>query len=491
MTTFKYGGSVQIRRATHFQSPAAGHNKKTKIDPPTRGFARMATAVAAPTSLLQEPELKARLQQFRRPDNLTNWYYLLRSYLLLGLVIGGSSWFFLHRAELGLHWAWGIPVAAVAIVLIGVGQHQLTVLAHEASHHTLFKNKLLNELVSDWCCMFPMLSTTHHYRLHHLAHHQFVNDPQRDPNVPQVWVNGHWRHFPMTRGEFWRELGKQIWPLNLIRYLRTQAKSNSMAGVRSPYERSTIDRSKMEFALRVGLFYLLGLSVASIGLVILGNPLLLAAVPPVAYVAAIAFFALIPDSWYLQHRVHPTYTMRTITLMRITFMTVIIVGIAWLSYFYGPFAFYLFVLLWLIPMLTSFSLFMMLRQVVQHSNSDRGWLTNTRIFLVNLFVRDSILPYGQDIHLPHHMFATVPHYRLRKLHDYLMQYPEYREEAIVVRGAVLPRHDEHPSILDVLGPDWSKQDSAVFIDDSVLEGERVEERAEIQRESEESQRDAI
>ena len=87
-------------------------------------------------------------------------------------------------------------------------------------------------------------------------------------------------------------------------------------------------------------------------------------------------------------------------------------------------------------MVTSFSLFMMLRQVVQHSNSDRGWLTNTRVFLVNLFVRDSILPYGQDIHLPHHMYATVPHYKLRELHEYMMQFPEYRAEAIVVRGAV-------------------------------------------------------
>ena len=124
--------------------------------------------------------------------------------------------------------------------------------------------------------------------------------------------------------------------------------------------------------------------------------------------------------------------------------------------------------------------------MVQHSNSDRGWLTNTRVFLVNLFVRDSILPYGQDIHLPHHMYATVPHYKLRELHEYMMQYPEYREEAIVVRGAVLPRHDGEPSILDVLGPDWARSDAAVHIDNTVLEGERVEERNEIQGEVAES-----
>ncbi|HEX4590636.1 MAG TPA: hypothetical protein VH120_11940, partial [Gemmataceae bacterium] len=108
----------------------------------------MATVVSAPTTrLLQEPELKARLQQFRQPDNRTNWYYLLRSYLFLAAVIGGSVVFFTYRAEWGLHWAWNIPVAVVAVGLIGAGQHQLTVLAHEASHHTLFKNKLLNELV--------------------------------------------------------------------------------------------------------------------------------------------------------------------------------------------------------------------------------------------------------------------------------------------------------------------------------------------------------
>jgi fatty acid desaturase len=447
----------------------------------------MATAVAAPTTnLLQEPELKARLQQFRQPDNFTNWYYLLRSYLFLALVIGGSVYFFTHRADWGLNWAWNIPVAFIAIVLVGAGQHQLTVLAHEASHHTLFRTKLLNELVSDWCCMFAMMSTTHHYRLHHLAHHQFVNDPARDPNVPQVWVNGHWTHFPMTRSKFWRELVKELWPINMIRYMRAQALSNSMPGVRSPYERSSHDRGKVAFSLRVAAFYIMGLAGTLIGLGIIGDPVLLAIVPTVMYVAVMAFFALAPSAYFAQHRVHPTYTMRTINLMRFTFITVVAVGVTWLSYLYGRYAFYLFVLLWLVPMVTSFSLFMMLRQVVQHSNSDRGWLTNTRIFLVNLFVRDSILPYGQDIHLPHHMFATVPHYRLLELHTFLMQYPEYRDEAIVVRGAVLPRHDDHPSILDVLGPDWAKQDADVYIDDSVLDGERVEERAEIARESEES-----
>lgn len=451
----------------------------------------MATAVADASELsLNGPELKRKLQEIRQTDNVSNWYYLLRTYLILAVVIGGAVNFITHRADWGLHWAWNMPVSLLAILIIGGAQHQLTVLAHEASHHTLFRNRWLNELASDWFCMFPMLSTTHHYRLHHLAHHQFVNDFERDPNVPQVMVNGHWTHFPMTRVAFWRELAKQLWPFNLIRYLRSQALSNAMPGTRSPYEKSGIDRAKMKLALRVGVLYLVGLSLALIALVLWRDPWWLAIVPVVAYAVVMTFFAWIPAHWYSQYRVHPTFTMRTITLMRITYVTLTGVTVAWLTYFYGRIAVELWFLFWIVPMLTSFSLYMMLRQIVQHSNGDRGWLTNTRVFFVNLLVRDTILPYGQDIHLPHHLYATVPHYKLRELHEYMMRFPEYRAEAIVVRGAVLPRHDGHPSILDVLGPDWARHDAAIHTDDTVLEGERVEEKDEIERESRDSKRAA-
>src|SRR5436190_21992914 len=103
----------------------------------------MATAVAPPpTPLLQRPELKEKLQALRQADNLTNFYYLLRSYLLLALVIGGTVFFYTHWAEWGLSGCWTVPVTVVAVVLVGAAQHQLTVPAHEASHHTLFANRL-------------------------------------------------------------------------------------------------------------------------------------------------------------------------------------------------------------------------------------------------------------------------------------------------------------------------------------------------------------
>ena len=100
---------------------------------------------------------------------------------------------------------------------------------------------------------------------------------------------------------------------------------------------------------------------------------------------------------------------------------------------------------------------MILRQLVQHGNADRGWITNTRTFFVGRFINFSVFPIGQEYHLPHHLFASVPHYRLKELHEALLEYPEYQEEAVLVHGYFLsPEHPQsHPTVLDVLGPDYA------------------------------------
>src|SRR5947209_4751710 len=127
---------------------------------------------------LQDPALKEKLQELRHTDNFTNLYYLLCTWAYLGVVIGGAIWFYHFRAAAELAWWCNVPVTLLAIILVGAGQHQLTGLAHEGGHHILFRNRLFNELASDWLCMFPLFSSTHFYRLQHLAHHQFVNDPE-------------------------------------------------------------------------------------------------------------------------------------------------------------------------------------------------------------------------------------------------------------------------------------------------------------------------
>ena len=424
---------------------------------------------------LQDAELKEALQSLRQTDNRTNLYYLVRTYLYLAAVIGGAVWLHHLRVSAGWPFGWDVAGSLVAIVLVGAGQHQLVALAHEAAHHTLLKNRLGNDLVSDWLCMFPLFGTTQHYRLQHLAHHQFVNDPERDPDVAQLRRSGHWFPFPLGKGQFLRFLLRGVWIPRLVRYVRTRARYASVPTEHSPYLRKDWKPSKIP--TRVGLGYLAGLAALLTALVHWGDPLLLAVLPLLWWAGVSAFFLAIPARLYHQSRIHPVISPRLMTVGRITYLSALFDGLAWTTWWTGEWAAAYFIVLWVAPLFTSFSFFMILRQLVQHGNGGRGWLTNTRVFFVHRLIQFSVFPLGQDYHLPHHLFSTVPHYRLKELHEILLRYPEYREEAVIVEGYFLPRHrpPTRPTVLDVLGPAYAPRDGAAYIDDTVLEGERLDE----------------
>jgi fatty acid desaturase len=449
----------------------------------------MSTVMQSPPAIasLADPRVKDKLQALRQTDNVTNLAYLLRTYLFLALVLGGTLGFYYLCDAKDWGWWWAVPVTLSAIVLIGAGQHQLSSLAHEASHHILLRNRLANDLVSDWLCMYPLYGSTQHYRLQHIAHHQFVNDPDRDPDVSQLQTSGHWLHFPVERGVFLRTLLAQLWVPNLFRYMRIRAAYNAMPTDKNPYLKKGFQPSKT--TVRVGIAYMLVLVGVLAGLVWHADPLPLALVPAGLWAAAVAFYAVIPGRMFHHTRVHPVLSMRTMTLMRISYITLLFCGIAWLSLL-TPWAAAFYLLLWVVPIFTSFSFFMILRQLVQHGNGDRGWLTNTRVFFVNRMISFAVFPLGQEYHLPHHVFASVPHYRLRELHEFLLQCEEYRAEVVEVEGYFLPFEmpPTKPTVLDVLGPRYQQRAAEVHIDNAVLEEEQVEELDEILKQGEEEKR---
>src|SRR5262249_14294084 len=155
------------------------------------------------------------------------------------------------------------------------------------------------------------------------------------------------------------------------------------------------------------------------------DPWLLAAGPAALWLGMMAFFWCLRDRHFHQSRVHPVVHQRYMSMLRVTFLTLVFGALAWITFLTGVPAPLYYAILWILPLFTSFSFFMILRQWVQHGNGDRGWLTNTRVFFVSQFINFSVFPMGQDYHLPHHLYATVPHYRLRQLHELLLDYPEY------------------------------------------------------------------
>ena len=98
-----------------------------------------------------------------------------------------------------------------------------------------------------------MFSSTFHYGLHHLAHHQFVNDPVRDPDISQLQKSGHRLSFPVLKEEFLDVLFRQMWVPNLVRYSLARAEYDSLGTEHNPYIREDWEFSKLPQRLTLGV----------------------------------------------------------------------------------------------------------------------------------------------------------------------------------------------------------------------------------------------
>ncbi|MEO6811176.1 MAG: fatty acid desaturase [Isosphaeraceae bacterium] len=184
---------------------------------------------------LSRDEVHRALVPLMRVDQRTNIAYIVREYALLIIVLAGcatvhNAWSDGRLSTLGF-----LPMAALGVALVATCQHRLSGLAHEASHSTLFKNKLANELASDLLLMFPLVAMTQKYRAAHLGHHQFVNDPNRDPDL--LRLNHPKPHnFPISKGRFWlKYVVRNLWPPSILSYLFGRAKAANLgSGQRGP-----------------------------------------------------------------------------------------------------------------------------------------------------------------------------------------------------------------------------------------------------------------
>jgi fatty acid desaturase len=415
----------------------------------------MTSRIARPS--FDDPTLHREIMQLRRVDNFTNLYYLLFEYACLATIVATAVVFAESRAAWGLGWWWNVPVFATAIVLIGAIQHRLAGLGHEASHYSFMKNRLLNDLVPDLFCMFPLMTTVHFYRLFHMAHHQFTNDPSRDPDLQNLGHGKRAAEFPMTRARFIRVIyfALVVAPIRFLRYQWAYFEVNTLGQGRNVYvdgDKNRVPdvppRSLPRLGTALGISYVLGLNALTLYLTATGQPRWLIPAGVLAFVLAAGVTALLPGWALFRSPFRQAYSPRVGSVIRLGFFTIMLEVLSHLRWATGGSSALYFSLLWLVPMISSFMFFMFLRDVYQHSNADDGRLTNSRVFFTDPFTRWAVFVYGQDMHIPHHLFPAIPHYRLRDLHDLLRHdHGAYRQLVVETHGTFRDPQGR-PTILD-------------------------------------------
>ena len=407
-------------------------------------------ATTATLETFDDRELIREVNALRGVDARASLASLAFEYLCLFGVIGGAIWVFERRPG---PWV-SVPVAAAAIVLIGALQHRLAAIGHEAAHFLFLKRPFWNDLIADLFCMLPVLTTVHLYRTSHLAHHQYTNDPDRDPNVVGTGEGKGIHAFPMPRGRFLRRylLGFLFAPRALVRYEWDYIRLNMLGISPTVYER---DRTPGELrrgriGVYLGVAYLAGFVGVQRLLTTVGHEAWLPAIGVVGVLLVAAILYGLPEGTFGRPALRHPYSGRFAALLRLGVYTAALVAFGLIRPMTGGRSAAYFFLLWIAPLASSFIFFLFLRDVYQHANADGGKLTNTRVFDCGRFTRWAVLMYGQGMHLPHHLFPSVPHHRLDRLHALLKtRHPGYAATAVEVRGTWrgLPGR---PSIVEVM-----------------------------------------
>jgi fatty acid desaturase len=109
------------------------------------------------------------LRDISRPSDISGATYVVGTWCL-----------FISFAALWLTgtWYWQL----LAFIGLGITGHALLLIMHEASHHSLFQNRTVNDFVGDYLVAVPASHTLESYRATHFLHHKYVN-PMKTPRA--------------------------------------------------------------------------------------------------------------------------------------------------------------------------------------------------------------------------------------------------------------------------------------------------------------------
>jgi fatty acid desaturase len=105
-----------------------------------------------------------------------------------------------------------VLTVALALCIIGTRQLGLAVVMHESAHHTLFKNRRLNDFVGNWLAGYPIYLSADMYRGHHLEHHA-KTWTEGDPDL------GLATNFPVSKASMTRKVMRDLFGITGLKQL--------------------------------------------------------------------------------------------------------------------------------------------------------------------------------------------------------------------------------------------------------------------------------
>ena len=338
--------------------------------------------MAEATGDITRSEMFAEIKRLCVLNNYTNIFVLVREYVVYACVVAATM--SAYQWIVGNGWSrwWLVPIYLISVIVIGVWvQNRLACLVHESSHYSLFKNRVVNDVMANVFIAFPFYGVISNYRIGHWGHHRHVNDPEKDPDLLRL-VQHHPRDFPVPKWRvFFEYVLLQLTPHKAFTYLKGRAEYVAFTMKHEPIKNQDPLGKPMLWALR---------------LVYYGTLL-----------AVLFYFRWLPH----------------------------------------------YVLFWIVPFLTVYPATLFLREIGHHGNyPDNGDFTNSRVYEGYWVEREIFFPFSEQNHIIHHMFPTVPWYKMRQAHDVMMRYPPYRENVIICDGFFFKADpgSGNPSVVDLI-----------------------------------------
>jgi len=94
--------------------------------------------------------------------------------------------------SVALAYWFSLPVTILCVLIIGVKQHALFVIAHDAAHYLLYDNRRINDLVGRVCATVQGLSMCTYRVIHRLHHNNLYGELDPDTALHGGYPRGKW-----------------------------------------------------------------------------------------------------------------------------------------------------------------------------------------------------------------------------------------------------------------------------------------------------------